>query len=447
VVVVHAAVALPVVTPERVRIGLLGCGNVGAALVELVESRSDAVEARTGLRLEVTRVAVRSLAKERPVEVPEGVLTLDAAGVVVDPEVDVVVEVIGGIEPARELVLAAIKAGKPVVTGNKELLANVGAELFAAAEDAGVDLLFEAAVAGGIPFMRPLRESLAGERIDRIMGIVNGTTNYILTRMSEAGATYADALSEAQTLGFAERDPTADVEGHDAAAKAAIIASIAFGVRVVAGDVFDEGIANLTTADIEYAAKMGYVVKLLAIAEQSDGTEGADGGGEVTVRVHPAMVPAEHPLASVRESFNAVFVEGAAVGDLMFYGRGAGGSPTASAVLGDVIDAALNRTKGSHATVGRLAKARIKPIDEVESAYYLNLDVFDRPGVLAAVAGVFGEHGVSIRSMEQEGLGGEARLVFITHVAREADVQATIRDLHHLDAVDRITSVLRVVGD
>jgi len=436
------------VTPERVRIGLLGCGNVGAALVDLVDSRSDAIAARTGLRLELARVAVRSLAKERPVELPDGVLTLDAAGLVVDPDIDVVVEVIGGIEPARELVLAALKAGKPVVTGNKELLANVGADLFAAAEEAGVDLLFEASVAGGIPFIRPLRESLAGERIDRIMGIVNGTTNYILTRMTEAGASYADALSEAQTLGYAERDPTADVEGHDAAAKAAIIASIAFGVRVVAGDVHDEGISGITTADIDYAAKMGFVIKLLAIAEQHGGPDpGADGhAGEVAVRVHPAMVPAEHPLASVRDSFNAVFVEGAAVGDLMFYGRGAGGAPTASAVLGDVIDAALNRTRGSHASVGALAKARIRPIDEVETAYYLNLEVFDRPGVLAAVAGVFGQHDVSIRSMEQEGLGDEARLVFITHVAREAAVQATIRDLHHLDAVDRITSVLRVIG-
>jgi homoserine dehydrogenase len=436
------------VTPERVRIGLLGCGNVGAALVELIDQRGAAIAARTGLRLEVTRVAVRSLAKERPVELPEGVLTLDAAGLVVDPAVDVVVEVIGGIEPARELVLAAVKAGKPVVTGNKEMLANVGAELFAAAEEAGVDLLFEAAVAGGIPFIRPLRESLAGERIDRIMGIVNGTTNYILTRMTEAGVSYADALSEAQNLGYAERDPTADVEGHDAAAKAAIIASIAFGVRVVAGDVYDEGISRITTADIDYAAKMGYVVKLLAIAEQHDGPDGPGGpdGGEVAVRVHPAMVPVDHPLAAVRDSFNALFVEGAAVGDLMFYGRGAGGSPTASAVLGDLIDAALNRTRGSHASVGALGRARIRPIDEVETAYYLNLDVFDRPGVLAAVAGVFGQHDVSIRSMEQEGLGGEARLVFITHVAREAAVQATIRDLHHLDAVDRITSVLRVIG-
>jgi homoserine dehydrogenase len=445
------------VTPERVRIGLLGCGNVGAALVELVDSRSDAIAARTGLRLEIARVAVRSLAKERPVELPAGVLTLDAAGVAVDPNVDLVVEVIGGIEPARELVLAALKAAKPVVTGNKELLANVGAELFAAAEDAGVDLLFEAAVAGGIPFIRPLRESLAGDRIDRIMGIVNGTTNYILTRMTEDGASYADALSEAQSLGYAERDPTADVEGHDAAAKAAIIASIAFGVRVVAGDVFDEGISRITTADIDYARKMGYVVKLLAIAEQHNGADEVDGtpgateaqtahAGEVSVRVHPAMVPADHPLASVRDSFNAIYVEGAAVGDLMFYGRGAGGDPTASAVLGDVIDAAVNRSRGGHASVGALAKARIRPIDEVESAYYLNLDVDDRPGVLAAVAGVFGRHDVSIRSMEQEGLGDEARLVFITHVAREAAMQATIRDLHHLDAVDRITSVLRVIG-
>jgi homoserine dehydrogenase len=461
-------------TLEPVRVGLLGCGNVGAALVELIRTRSDDIAARTGLSLEVARVAVRSVTKERSVALPDGVVTHDAAGVVTDPAIDVVVEVIGGIEPARELTLDAIKAGKPVITANKELLANVGAELFAAADHGGVDLLFEAAVGGGIPVIRPLRESLAGERIHRVMGIVNGTTNYILTRMTEAGASYADALSEAQSLGYAERDPTADVEGYDAAAKAAIIASIAFGVRVVAGDVTNEGIAHITRADIDYAAKMGYVIKLLAIAEQSDGPEGGELGvpseqvgrvsassphgdgvwgrspqqkvSEVGVRVHPAMVPAEHPLASVRDSFNAVFVEGAAVGDLMFYGRGAGGFPTASAVLGDLIDASVNRARGSHASIGVLGKARIRPIDEVETAYYLNIDVFDRPGVLAAVAGVFGAHGVSIRSMEQEGLGDEARLVFITHIAREAAMQATVRDLHHLDAVDRITSVLRVIG-
>jgi homoserine dehydrogenase len=327
-----------------------------------------------------------------------------------------------------------------VVTANKELLANVGPELYVTAEAAGVDLLFEAAVAGGVPIVRPLRESLVGERITRVMGIVNGTTNYILTRMTEAGASYADALAEAQSLGFAEADPTADVEGYDAGAKAAIIASIAFGASVTASDVHHEGISAISAVDIAFAKRMGFVIKLLAVAEQND-------AGEIGVRVHPAMVPLEHPLAAVRESFNAVFVEGAAVGDLMFYGRGAGGLPTASAILGDLIDAALNRHKGSHASVGQLGTATIRPIDEVESAYYLNVEVLDRPGVLAQVAGVFGEHRVSIRSMEQEGLGDEARLIFITHRAREADVQATLHDLRELEAVDRIGSVVRVVGD
>ena len=430
-------------SPEPVRIGVLGCGNVGAALVEQVRTRADDIAQRTGLHLQIARVAVRSVSKDRSVELPAGVLTHDAAEVVVDPGIDVVVEVIGGIEPARELTLAAIAAGKPVVSANKELLANHGAELFAAAEAAGVDLLFEAAVGGGIPFIRPLRESLAGERIDRVMGIVNGTTNYILTRMTEAGASYGEALAEAQRLGYAEGDPTADVEGHDAAAKAAIIASIAFGARVTRGEVYNQGISSVTAVDIDYARKLDHVVKLLAIAERHRDGAGED---EISVRVHPAMVPVEHPLASVRDSFNAIFVQGDAVGDLMFYGRGAGGAPTASAVLGDLIDAAANRAKGSHASVGALGRARLRPIDDVRSAYYLNVDVIDRPGVLAAVAGAFGDHGVSIRSMEQEGLGGEARIVFITHEAREADLQATIRDLHKLDAVDRIASVLRVVG-
>jgi homoserine dehydrogenase len=425
---------------ETVRVGLLGCGNVGAPLVELVRSRADEIAARTGLRLEVTRVAVRSTSKERSVDLPDAVLTTDAADVVADPGIDVVVEVIGGIEPARELILAALAAGKPVVTGNKELLANFGAELFAAAEAAGKDLLFEAAVAGGIPLIRPLRESLAGERILRVLGIVNGTTNFILTRMTEDGADYGDALAEAQRLGYAERDPTADVEGFDAGAKAAIIASIAFGARVVAGDVYHEGISGVTSADIEYARKLGYVVKLLAIAEGD-----RSGDGSVGVRVHPAMVPTTHPLASVRESYNAVFVEGEAVGSLMFYGRGAGGSPTASAVLGDLIDAAANLRKGAHASLGSLAKAGIRAIDDARSEYYLNLEVADEPGVLAAVAGVFGRHGVSIRAMEQEGLGAGARLVFITHEATERDVQSTMRDLRELEAVTAIVSMLRVI--
>ncbi|MDP1819488.1 MAG: homoserine dehydrogenase [Acidimicrobiales bacterium] len=423
-----------------VRVGVLGCGNVGGPLVELIAAQSDDIEARTGLRLDVTRVAVRSLDKPRPASIDPRLFTTDAASVVDDPDVDIVVEVIGGMEPARELILSAVKSGKPVITGNKELLAAAGAELFQAAEAAGVDLLFEAAVAGGIPIVRPLRESLVGERITRVMGIVNGTTNYILTRMTEAGASYADALAEAQALGYAEADPTADVEGYDAGAKAAIIASIAFGAAVVASDVHHEGITGITEIDIAFARRMGFVIKLLAVAEQVP-------SGEIGVRVHPAMVPVDHPLAAVRESFNAVFVEGASVGDLMFYGRGAGGGPTASAILGDLIDAALNRRSGSHSSVGQLGVAKVRPIDDLESAYYLNVQVLDRPGVLAQVAGVFGDHRVSIRSMEQEGLGDEARLIFITHRAREAHVQATLRDLDALDAVDRIGSVIRVVGD
>jgi homoserine dehydrogenase len=411
---------------------------VGAALVGLVGEQGDAVAARTGLRLEVAAVAVRNLSKDRPVALPPGVVTRDASKVVADPEVDVVVELIGGIEPARTLVLTALEAGKPVITANKELLANVGAELFAAAERSGVDLLFEAAVAGGIPLIRALRESLAGERITRVMGIVNGTTNYILTRMSEAGATYHEALAEAQSLGYAERDPTADVEGHDAGAKAAILATIAFGATVVAGDVYHEGIAGITPVDIDFAARLGYVVKLLAVCEAVE--------GQVAVRVHPAMVPTSHPLASVRESYNAVFVEGDAVGSLMLLGRGAGGRPTASAVLGDLVDAAANLRSGAHASLGALRPAELRPVDELAGEYYVNLQVLDRPGVLRKVAEVFERHGVSIRSMEQEGLGDEARLILITHTAVERDLQAVLSDLRHLDVVDRVGTMLRVVG-
>jgi homoserine dehydrogenase len=429
-----------------VTIGVLGCGNVGAALVELIERQGDEIAARTGLRLQIGRVAVRSMSKERAVSLAPELLTTDAHAVVTDPDIDLVVEVIGGIEPARELISTALKGHKPVVTANKELLANVGVELFADADGAGVDLLFEAAVAGGIPIIRPLRESLVGEPISRVMGIVNGTTNYILTKMAEEGWTYAAALAEAQSLGYAERDPTADVEGFDAGAKAAIIATIAFGAKVVAGDVYHEGISAITQTDIDFASRLGYVIKLLAISERFD-------DGTVAVRVHPAMVPAEHPLAGVRDSFNAVFVEGGAVGDLMFYGRGAGGFPTASAVLGDVIDAAANLAKGTHATLGTFGRAEMRPVDELRSPYYVNLEVRDRHGVLAAVAGVFGAHEVSIRSMEQEALDpggdtptGAARLIFITHAAREADVRATLHELRALDAVLSVGSVLRVVG-
>jgi homoserine dehydrogenase len=422
-----------------VRVGILGCGNVGTALVRLLAGNADLITRRSGVRIEVTRVAVQHLTKERDVTFATGVLTNDAEHVVADPDVDVIVEMIGGVEPARSLILTALKAGKPVVTANKELLANFGAELFEVAATAGVDLLFEASVAGGIPLIRPLRESLVGERIRRVTGIVNGTTNYVLTRMTEARCSLADALAEAQALGYAEPDPTADIDGYDAAAKAAIIASIAFGARVVAGDVSREGIRNITAEDIGAAAELGYVVKLLAVTEEHDGA--------VSARVHPAMVPVGHPLASVRGSYNAVFIEGEAVGQLMLLGRGAGGGPTSSALLGDLIDAAKNLHSGARgATVGALERRPIRPIDETSSQFYVSLDAADRPGVLATISGVFGQHEVSIQSMQQKGQGDDARLIFVTHVAREAAVAATIRAVRDLEPVKQVGSVLRVVG-
>jgi homoserine dehydrogenase len=422
-----------------VRVGFLGCGNVGSALIRLLAANADLITRRSGVRIEVTRVAVQNLTKERDVTFAPGVLTNDGELVVADRDVDVIVEVIGGVEPARSLILTALKAGKPVVTANKELLANFGEELFEVAATAGVDLLFEASVAGGIPLIRPLRESLVGERIRRVTGIVNGTTNYVLTRMTEERSSLADAVAEAQALGYAEPDPTADIDGFDAAAKAAIIASIAFGARVVAGDVSREGIRNVTADDIGAAAELGYVVKLLAVTEEHDGA--------VSARVHPAMVPLSHPLASVRGSYNAVFIEGEAVGQLMLLGRGAGGGPTSSALLGDLIDAAKNLHSGARgATVGALERRPIRPIDETSSQFYVSLDAADRPGVLATISGVFGRHEVSIQSMQQKGQGDDARLIFVTHVAREAAVAATIREVRDLDAVNQVGSVLRVVG-
>ena len=425
---------------ERVRVGILGCGNVGSALVRLIHDHADVIEARSGVPLEVARVAVRDLTKDRGLPLPANCFTDDAESVVGDPDVDIVVVVFGGIEPAGSLIVDALLAGNPVVTANMELLGTHGRALFATAEGAGVDFLFEASVAGGIPLMRPLRESLAGDRIRRVMGIVNGTTNFILTRMSDGGQGFDDALAEAQELGFAESDPTADVEGFDAAAKCAIIASIAFGARVTAADVHREGITELTLDDIASARDLGYVVKLLAVAEELD--------GDVAVRVHPAMVPERHPLAAVRDSFNAVFIEGDAVGELMLYGRGAGGGPTASAVLGDLVDAAKNLVEGRKgATVGVLAAKPIRPIDEVSSQFYLLIEVADRPGVLAAIATEFGRQGVSIRSMNQRGIGEDARLIFVTHKAREADVRNTVDALQNVESVHRVGSVLRVMGE
>ena len=427
-------------TAHVVRIGVIGHGTVGAAFVKLVKQQSDTIAARSGVRLEIARVAVRNTAAHAGSLVAD-VLTQDADFVVSDPTVDLVVELMGGIDEARTLILKALASGKPVVTANKALIATHGAELFAAADKSGIDLLFEAAVCGGIPLIRPLRESLRGEPIRRVLGIVNGTTNYILTKMSEDGASYADALAGAQQLGYAEADPTADVEGLDAAAKISIIASIAFGANVVAGDVYSEGITKITAADIAIAHRLGYAVKLLAIAELENSS------GSVSVRVHPAMVPHHHPLASVRDAFNAVVVDGEASGSLMFYGRGAGGDPTASSVLGDVIDAAINLNKGAHATLGVLTKAKLLPMAQTSCEYLIPLEVADKPGVLHAVTGIFASNNVSIRAAEQDGIGSGARLVFLTHMASEAAVQACIAQLRNLDVVMHVGALLRVIAD
>ncbi len=427
-----------VVSSHIIRVGLLGYGTVGSALAAQIWARHDAIEIRTGLSLQVTRAAVRNLSSSRS-GIDRRRLTDDPLAVVEADDVDVVVELMGGIEPAKTLILAALKQGKPVVTGNKELLAAHGTQLFAAADKAGVDLLFEAAVAGGIPLIRPLRESLVGERIHRVLGIVNGTTNYILTKMAEDGSTYNDALQEAQELGYAEADPTADVGGHDAASKAAILASIAFGQRVTSKDVPREGIGAISATDVSFASQMGYVIKLLAVAQ--------DGDAGLSVRVHPVMIAQSHPLASVRDAYNAVFVEGEDVGRLMFYGRGAGGGPTASAVLGDVIDASVNLTKGTHASLGSLSPMRRAPEASRTSAFYLHIEVFDRPGVLAAVASVLGNNNVSVRSMEQDDMGDDARIVFITHEAREIDMAKCVKELRRLKSVKSVLSTLRVIED
>jgi len=423
-----------------IRIGMLGCGTVGAATLRLLHEHADDIAMRAGCRAEVARVAVRDPGKDRGVPLPREAFTTDAASIVDDPEIDVVCEVIGGIEPAKELLLRALANGKSIVTANKELLATEGKELFDAADAAGLDLLFEASVAGGVPLIRPLKESLAGDRIDRVIGIVNGTTNYVLTRMSEQGWSFEEALREAQRLGFAEADPTADVEGFDAAAKCAILASIAFNSRVVAGDVYREGITRVTALDIADARRMGYVVKLLAIAELED--------EEISARVHPAMIPQAHPLAAVRDASNAVFVEGQKVGQLMFYGPGAGGDPTATAVVGDLVTAARNRSIGGRSMgCTCVLDRRIRSMDDTRGQYYLNLHVADRPGVLAEIAGDFGHNGVSIERVWQEGSGDEATLVFITHRAQEGALQKTLQELRESPAVRAVASVLRVEGE
>jgi homoserine dehydrogenase len=423
------------------RVAVLGCGNVGTALVGLLQTRSDAIAVQSGIHLELGGIAVADLSRPRDAHVPIDLLTDDPETLVADPSIDIVVELMGGLEPAGTLIRTALEAGKPVITANKALLASPdGVSLRTLARERSVDLLYEAAVAGAIPLVRALRESLTGERIHRVTGIVNGTTNYILTKMGEDGLDYDAVLAEAQSLGLAESDPTADVEGHDSAAKAAILAGVAFGYDVAGEDVFCEGFTGIRATDVEFADRFGYVVKLLAVVERTP-------EDEVSVRVHPTMVPKAHPLAGVRDAFNAVFIEGEAAGELMLYGLGAGGRPTASAVLGDLIDATRNRLAGTTGPAPERVPASLRSMAEARSPFYITLDVEDRPGVLGTVAAMFGDHGVSIRSMEQEGLGHGARIIFLTHAAREGDVQATLDDLATLPVVRSIGGVLRIIGE
>ena len=424
----------------KVGIGILGGGTVGGALAHRLLAEGEAITSKTGLDLELRRLAVRDISKPRDFAFPEGLLTTDPREIIEDSSVQLVVELMGGLEPAGDLVMAALEAGKPVVTANKELVSVRGDELIRKAEERGISLLFEAAVGGAIPIIRPLSASLAGEEISEVLGIVNGTTNFILTEMCESDISYERALSEAQSLGYAEADPTADVSGGDAAAKAAILASLAFGTWIAADRVYRDGIEGLQTQDIDFAADLGYIPKLLAIATDSE-----DGIG---VRVHTTLIPRDHPLASIRGSQNAVYVKGPAVNELLFAGPGAGGNPTATAVLGDIVEAARELLAGAQVSPRvRFGSGRIRDFSDLDTSWYLRLEVVDRPGVLAQIASVIGSSGVSIESMVQIGRGDTATLLFITHPTRESDHRVAIDSLGELDVVRQVAAAIRVLTE
>ncbi len=423
-------------------VAVLGMGNVGAEVVRIITDNADDLRARVGAPVEIRGVAVRDL--NRPRKIGQELLTDDPASLIARDDVDIVVELMGGIDPARALIRTALESGKSVVTANKALLAEYTGELASAAADAKVDLYFEAAVAGAIPVIRPLMQSLAGDTVERVAGIVNGTTNFILSAMDETGADYADTLAEAGRLGYAEADPTADVEGYDAAAKAAILASIAFHSRVTAADVHREGISSVTAADLLAAKQFDCTIKLLSICER---VRDVDGSQRVSARVYPALIPLTHPLATVNGAFNAVVVEAENAGRLMFYGQGAGGSPTASAVLGDMVMAARNRVHGGRGPLeSTYASLPIAPIDDVFTRYYISMRVADRPGVLAQVAGEFTKRSVSIAAVRQEGAGDDARLIVVTHRAPDRAQSDCVAALEDMDAVIKVSSVLRLEG-
>ena len=423
---------------KPVRIGMLGCGVVGSSVARLLLADTAELSTRAGVKIELSRIAVRTI---RPHEgINPALFTTDPFSIVNDPEIDLIIEVMGGIEPARELIMTAIENRKSVVTANKALLASHGAEMFTAAYAKGEDIYYEASVAGAVPIIRPMRDSLAGDFVTRLMGIVNGTTNYILTKMHEDNREFADVLKEAQALGYAEADPTADIEGFDAAAKAAILSGLAFHTRVTVDDVYREGISQITLEDVNIAKSMDHVIKLLAIAELTP----AD---EISVRVHPVMLHKSHPLASVRDAYNAVFVEAESAGSLMFYGRGAGGAPTASAILGDVVAVARHIALNS---VGQretdYADRDIAPIESTKTKFLIRLEVADKAGVLAAIATTFANHGVSIQTVNQSGRNSDAEVTIVTHLATEGELKATVASLKAMDIVNNISSVIRVEG-
>ena len=425
---------------KTLKVGMLGCGTVGSQVARLMVANKADLTSRAGAELELVKVAVRDTSVKRE-GISSNLITEDAQSVVSDPSIVLIIEVMGGISPAKELILTALKNGKSVVTANKALLAKDGAALYEAASNANVDLYYEAAVAGAIPILRPLRESLVGDQVLRIMGIVNGTTNYILTKMDESGTAFSDALKQAQDLGFAEADPTADVEGFDAADKAAILAGLAFHSRVTDKDVYREGITKITAADVKVAKAMDMVIKLLAITELTS-------EGEISVRVHPALISRNHPLASVRESFNAVFVQAKSAGEMMFYGRGAGGEPTASAVLGDLVAIARHKVLGGIGPKeSDYASLKIAAIGQTKTRYLIRLNVADKPGVLESVAHVFASHGVSIQTVRQSGIGDKAELIVMTHSSTELALATTVKELGKLPVVTDVASVLRVEGN
>lgn len=423
---------------KTISIGMLGAGVVGSQVARLLQSDRQELSDRSGALLVLKRVGVRSNAPREGIDAT--MITSDLHSIVTDPEINIVIEVMGGIEPARTLILEAIKNKKSVITANKALLATHGHELFNAADAAKVDLYYEAAVAGAIPIIRSMRESLAGDQITRVMGIVNGTTNYILTKMHEEGRDFADVLKEAQTLGYAEADPTADIEGFDAAAKAALLASLAFHSTVTIDEVYCEGISKISIEDISAAKAMNAVIKLLAIAEITV-------KDEISVRVHPVMLPHSHPLASVRDAFNAIYVESEAAGELMFYGRGAGGAPTASAILGDLVAVTRHR---AYSTVGYgesdYADLDIAPMSEVKSQFFVRLHVADISGVLASIAQTFASEGISIQTVRQAGIGREAELIVVTHSATEAALTSCLSKLESMEIVTKVESAIRVEG-